>query len=108
MGKSLTIIKQNQEHVTDMFKDGIKTDLVCREIQRDTIGRSGASPTWVYVYRNVNGKMKFRGIALHKEYDYDGKRSDLQVAQSYVTHMRRKYGVFNKEGKFLHMLGEDK
>ena len=45
---------------------------------------------------------------LHKEYNYDGKRSDLQVAQSYVTHMRRKYGVFNKEGKFLHMLGEDK
>ena len=71
MKKSVTIIKQNQEHVTDMFKDGLKTDLICREIQRDTVGRSGASPTWVYVYNNVNGKMKFKGTALHKEYDND-------------------------------------
>lgn len=71
MKKSVTIIKQNQEHISDMFKDGIKTDIVFREVQRDTVGRSGGSPTWGYVYNNVNGKMKFKGTALHKEYDYD-------------------------------------
>ena len=71
MGKSLTIIKQNQEHVTDLFENGIQTDMVFREVQRDTVGRSGGSPTWGYVYINVNGKMKFKGTALHKEYDYD-------------------------------------
>jgi len=69
--KSITIIKQNQEHVTDLFKDGIKTDMVFREVQRDTVGKSGASPTWGYVYDNKKGKMKFKGTALHKEYDYD-------------------------------------
>ena len=71
MKKSITIIKQNQEHVTDLFKDGIKTDRIFREVQRDTVGKSGASPTWGYVYYNINGKMKFKGIALNKEYDYD-------------------------------------
>ncbi len=45
---------------------------------------------------------------LHEEYNFDGKRSDIEVADSYVRHMRRKYGVFSEEGKFLHMLGEDK
>ena len=44
---------------------------------------------------------------LHEDYNFDGKRSDIEVADSYVRHMRRKYGVFNKEGKFLHMIGED-
>lgn len=44
MKKSVTIIKQNQEHISDMFKDGIKTDIVFREVQRDTVGRSGGSP----------------------------------------------------------------
>lgn len=43
---------------------------------------------------------------LHKEYDFDGKRSDIEVADSYVRHMRHKYGVFDKDGKFLHMMGE--
>lgn len=43
---------------------------------------------------------------LHKEYDFDGKRSDIEVADSYVRHMRRKYGSFDLEGNFLGMLGE--
>ena len=71
MAKSITVIKLNQEHVSDLFKNGLKTDMVFREIQKDTIGKSGASPTWGYTYYNEKGKMKFKGIALHKEYDYD-------------------------------------
>lgn len=43
---------------------------------------------------------------LHSEYDFDHKRSDLEVCDSYIRHMRHKYGVFDKDGKFLHMMGE--
>ena len=46
---------------------------------------------------------------LHKEYSFGTKRRDIDVADSYVRHMRRKFGVFSKEtGEFLHMIGEDK
>ena len=44
---------------------------------------------------------------LHEEYDWDGKRSDIEVADDYVRHMRSKFGVFDKNGKFLHMLSEE-
>ena len=43
---------------------------------------------------------------LHSEYDVDNKRSDREVADMFVRHMRRKYGVYDKDGNFLHMLGE--
>ena len=44
---------------------------------------------------------------LHSEYDFDGKRSDIEVADAYVRHMRRKCGTFSREtGEFLGMLGE--
>ena len=71
LSKTISIIKQNQENLTEVFKNGSETDIVFRELQRDTIGRSGSSPTWGYVYLNNNGKLKFNGIALHKEFDYD-------------------------------------
>ena len=71
MEKSLLVIKLEQEHASELFKEGLKTDMIFREIQRDTKGKSGSRPTWGYVYKNENGKMKFKGIALHKEYDYD-------------------------------------
>ena len=45
---------------------------------------------------------------LHSEYDFDNKRSDRDVADMLVRPMRRKYGVYNKDGSFSHMLGEDK
>jgi len=69
--KTISIIKQSQENLGEVFKNGVQTDIVFRELQRDTIGRSGSSPTWGYVYLNKVGKLKFNGIALHKEYDYD-------------------------------------
>lgn len=71
MKKSILVIKLDKEHVSELFKDGLKTDIIFREIQRDTKGKSGSRPTWGYAYKNENGKMKFKGIALHKEYDYD-------------------------------------
>ena len=43
---------------------------------------------------------------LHSEYDLENKRSDLEVADMYVRHMRHKYGSFDKNGRFLGMLGE--
>lgn len=33
--------------------------------------------------------------------------SDMDVADSFVRHMRTKFGVFDKDGKFLHMLGDE-
>ena len=71
MGKSITVIKLDQEHISELFKDGLKTEMVFRQVQRDTIGKSGSNPTWGYTYYNKDGKMKFSGIALHKEFDYD-------------------------------------
>lgn len=44
---------------------------------------------------------------LRKEYDFNNNLSDMEVADRYVKHMRRKYGVFNSNGKFLGMLGEE-
>jgi len=69
--KTISIIKQDQANIGEVFKNGVQTDIVFRELQRDTIGRSGSTPTWGEVYFNENGKLKSKGIALHKEYDYD-------------------------------------
>ena len=71
MKKSITIIKQGLTNIGNVFLDDKKTDILFKELQKDTIGRSGSSPTWGYVYSNNNGKFKFNGIALHKGYDYD-------------------------------------
>lgn len=71
MNKTISIIKQNQENIGDVLKNGLQTDLLFRELQRDTIGKSGSSPTWGYVYSNEDGNLKFKGIALRKEYEDD-------------------------------------
>lgn len=66
MVKSITVSKLNQN-----IPDDIETDMLFKEVQRDTVGRSGSSPTWGYVYENKDSKLELKGIALHKEYDYD-------------------------------------
>lgn len=71
MKKSITIIKQNQKDICQVFINGIKTQMLFRELQRDTIGKSGSNPTWGNIYCNKDGKLKYVGVALHKEYDYD-------------------------------------
>lgn len=43
---------------------------------------------------------------LHEEYDFDGKSSDREVVNRYVSHMQYKYGSFDKNGKFLGVLGD--
>ena len=46
---------------------------------------------------------------LRSEYDWFNQKSDLQVANDFVHHMRRKYGVFDKKtGKFIGLLSEVK
>lgn len=45
--------------------------LIFKELSRDTVGRSNSNPTWGYVYEYVDGELDFKGIGLHKEYDYD-------------------------------------
>ena len=40
--------------------------------------------------------------------DYGPELSDLEVADRYVKHMRRKYGTFDKDGRFLGLLGKNK
>lgn len=66
MAKSITISKLNQD-----IPDNIETDILFQEIQKDTVGKSGGDPTWGYVYNNEDGELVLKGIALHKEYDYD-------------------------------------
>ena len=86
--KTISIIKQNQENISTVFQDGVKTDMLFRELQKDTVGRSGSSPTWGYVYFNQEGKLKFTGIALHKEYDYDFP---------YAAYGEKTWSIFGKE-----------
>lgn len=45
---------------------------------------------------------------LHKSYDSDNNLSDMEVADRYVKHMRRKFGVFDSNDKFLCMTSEEK
>lgn len=44
---------------------------------------------------------------LRVEYGMGREYSDLDVAEKYTQHMRRKFGVFDKNGKFLHLMGEE-
>lgn len=71
MIKSIKIIKKNQNNITSILDNELETDIVFRELQQDTVGRSGSNPTWGYFYNNKHGKLKYIGIGLHKEHDYD-------------------------------------
>ena len=71
MNKTITIIERNKRNITDILENPIETDMLFREIQRDTIGKSSSNPTWGYAYSCRNGKLKYKGIGLYKEFDYD-------------------------------------
>lgn len=62
----------NQKNFQD-FVEAIPNGkyLIFRELSRDTVGRSNSNPTWGRVYKYINGELDFKGIGLHKEYDYD-------------------------------------
>lgn len=45
--------------------------------------------------------------AFRGDYDIEGKCSDAEVVDMFVHHMRRKYGVYDKNGNFLYMLGDE-
>ena len=51
MSKTITIIERDREHVTDILDNPIKTEMLFREIQRDTIGKSSSNPTWGYILK---------------------------------------------------------
>lgn len=67
MRKKIKVIKRDQ----DLPESDITEEIVFKEIQKDTIGRSGSSPTWGAVYENKDGNLNFKAIGLYKEYDYD-------------------------------------
>lgn len=71
MSKTITLIESNEEVITKLLEEGIKTEMVFEKIQRDTVGRSGSRPTWGNVYYNIDGILYDGGVGLHKEYDYD-------------------------------------
>lgn len=66
MVKSITIVKSTDEKLKNE-----NVDIIFKEIQKDTVGRSGARPVWGMLYYNEDGKLTKSGIALFKEYDYD-------------------------------------
>lgn len=66
MVKTISIIKANQENIAKVFKGGIKTDVIFKELQRDTVGRSGSNPTWGQVYYNIEGKTEFKRYSSSK------------------------------------------
>ena len=71
MKKTITVIEQDADKIEQLLEQGIETDVVFEIIQKDTIGRSNASPTWGYVYYAVDGKLQDKGVGLYKENDYD-------------------------------------
>jgi len=88
MVKTITVIKKGEGDMFELFQNGIKTDILFCEIQKDTVGRSGSCPTWGEVYSNENGTIKFKGIALYKEYDYDFP---------YAAYGEKVWSIFGKE-----------
>lgn len=45
---------------------------------------------------------------IRKEYNSDGRRTDAQMVDAYLSHMRRKFGFFEPgTGKFLGLMGDD-
>ena len=66
MVKSITIVKSTDEKLKNE-----NVDIIFKEIQKDTVGRSGARPVWGMLYYNEGGKLTKSGIALFKGYDYD-------------------------------------
>ena len=97
--KTISIIKQNEQNVAEIMRNGVEEDILFRELQKDTVGRSGSSPTWGYVYSNDNGKLNFKGIALHKEYDYDFLLQDrdylLPEKDSFVRLLHNKFQLYS-------------
>lgn len=73
MVKTIKIIKENEQHLTDHLDDYIKVDVVFRKIRKDYVGQSSSNPTWGYVFNVRNGKLKLNidPDGLYKEYDYD-------------------------------------
>ena len=57
---------------------------------------------------NYKGKPKLMSKKFIKSLrtEYGNEMSDLDVATSYVKHMRSKFGVFDKNGNFLRMIDE--
>jgi len=88
LNKTISIIRRERKDIADIFKNGVETDLLFRELQKDTVGRSGANPTWGYVYTNVNKNLKYNGIALYKEFDYDFP---------FAAYAEKAWSIFGKE-----------
>lgn len=44
---------------------------------------------------------------LREQYDFNGKSTDAEIVDRYVSHMRSKFGVF-KNGEFIGILSETK
>ena len=55
MGKTIKIIKRGEE-----IDNTINANIVFKEIQRDTIGKSSANPTWGEVYEDEDGKKIYK------------------------------------------------
>ena len=69
--KTIKIVKKEKNNLATVLQNLKETDVVFKEIQKDTIGSSSSNPTWGYVYDNEDGNLTYKGIGLYKEYDYD-------------------------------------
>ena len=65
------IIKENEQNLSSHLEEFKTYDMVFRKVAKDTVGLSSSNPTWGYAYKVKNGKMKFVGEGLYKEYDFD-------------------------------------
>lgn len=71
MVNTVYIIKENESNLSKHLDEITTYDMVFRKLVKDTIGLSSSNPTWGYAYKVKNGKMKFVGEGLYKEFDYD-------------------------------------
>ena len=103
-GKKKSVTKKKQKHTRTLMQD-IK---YYRDHNLGVLYRDGKYYDTNFIDKPVE-ITKSEIAELHQEYSFGKKRRDIDVANDYVRHMRRKFGVFSKEtGEFLHMLGEDK
>lgn len=73
MIKTIKIIKENEQHLTNHLEDLLNVDMVFRKLRQDSVGQSSSNPTWGYVFNVRSGKLKLNidGEGLFKDFDYD-------------------------------------
>ena len=72
MKKKIKIIKK-EETLNSFYEEDV--DLIFKQVQKDTIGKSSSNPIWGYIYTKKGEELESFSVGLYKEFDYDVPRA---------------------------------